>query len=941
MITISDNEDEGSSSGEENEDQALNNRMIQASQFAGNISDSDSDSSSGPRVVVSAIQRFHNSLTNLLDTLQSSFDDLKFHASWECIKEIQKHHKKHRQLLHGRFPQFEFKYFLKLMTLFILNLEEKAGKTPEAKEFQKEVKRQPQADQKAFKNLTQKLLKWKNLIWVDQLKEFREVHKDDLEAACELSEEDENEDDSDFDFESESESESSEEEPEEFEGLTKEQRMRMREFWVKTTDVKKKPKKEDSKPKKKKKSIHAQVSKKESTAQSEVWDEKRVRKLLTALTKQKTNLDRSERRKTIEQLKRLEPHCTRPQWRLLSKRLIIRHLARMYTSPSIMKSKDWRDLCIQVQEFIALLTEYPEYRVHELGSLTLELSKAERKKMKEVEDQESRKGAFGQGVLGAVATAGLGDAEKLVGQYQANLEDLEDELVEGLDPKFKWIQGSLDNFVNLLASDLRFALKRIKDPNADDYKERLEDELSLVKTANSLLNYTRDVLQHKMYELSCRSFLLVCTFEHYDKDYDLLGKPKDEQKYLPYHLGDETEVLKNIKEIFKMVKLFNAEAYGSKTAEEKKLFEDIVIKIRYEAILRTVHYLARHHRYLLARDILTSSGVSRDAMIVRCEVNTQILYNRTVARLAIAAFTHGDWKRSMDICKDLYTTGKHKELLAQGIKSDLRWKNNKTPAEQKQEQEEKSRMVPEHSFINPDLLESVHFIASLFFEIKAILTGHGEYNKSFRKQWSYRAKREFLARPENNRDKIMEAGDNMKRGNWKECQDLLESLKCWTCFTYVDQVKAKVFKRAKEECLRCYLISSSKHFSDIKIDTLAEKFIMDRISVIQLCSRFISDGDFKASIDLQGGYLIIHESLPTQFVTNAFEYQEKLESFMGSIRDIADSMGIQRDFRGKRKNYHGNNNRGDRGNQKSGLKSHGGHHNKKPKSGNNKRWSRF
>jgi len=155
MITIdSDNESSDDSSGEEAEvSQSM--MAMQMNQF-GNISDSDSDSDSGPRVVDSKIDRFHNTLKNLLENLQTNFDEFAFHKAWDCIKEISKHHKKNRQLLHGRFPRYEFRYYLKLMTLFIINLQEKSGKTDEAREFMKDVKRQPQADQKAFRTFQQK-----------------------------------------------------------------------------------------------------------------------------------------------------------------------------------------------------------------------------------------------------------------------------------------------------------------------------------------------------------------------------------------------------------------------------------------------------------------------------------------------------------------------------------------------------------------------------------------------------------------------------------------------------------------------------------------------------------------------------------------------------------------------------------------------------------------
>ena len=68
-------------------------------------------------------------------------------------------------------------------------------------------------------------------------------------------------------------------------------------------------------------------------------------------------------------------------------------------------------------------------------------------------------------------------------------------------------------------------------------------------------------------------------------------------------------------------------------------------------------------------------------------------------------------------------------------------------------QQEEQSMVPEHTFINRDLLESIHYISSLFFCIREVLlfggeTGddntHNQKNRSLRRQWEKRQKREFL-----------------------------------------------------------------------------------------------------------------------------------------------------------------------------------------------------
>ena len=86
----------------------------------------------------------------------------------------------------------------------------------------------------------------------------------------------------------------------------------------------------------------------------------------------------------------------------------------------------------------------------------------------------------------------------------------------------------------------------------------------------------------------------------------------------------------------------------------------------------------------------------------------------------------------------------------QGVKNELRWKYNKTPEDKAQMQQEEQSMVPEHTFINRDLLESVHYISSLFFCIREVLLSggdentHDQKNRSFRRQWEKKQKREFL-----------------------------------------------------------------------------------------------------------------------------------------------------------------------------------------------------
>ena len=95
-------------------------------------------------------------------------------------------------------------------------------------------------------------------------------------------------------------------------------------------------------------------------------------------------------------------------------------------------------------------------------------------------------------------------------------------------------------------------------------------------------------------------------------------------------------------------------------------------------------------------------------------------------------------------------------------------------------------------------------------------------------------------------------------------------------FLFLLKVKKQVFERAQVECLRCYLISSSKHFESIKLSSLAQKFEMENSKIVQLCSQFIVAKDFRASLD----YFLFF------FV--------KLEQFFYSIKEVAEQSGIIR-----------------------------------------------
>lgn len=878
--------------------------------------ESESESDGGQRVVRTPYQNFLRTLEDHIQQMTRSADQNKWNDAWTSMVALKKLIKKRRTLLKGREPP---RYYLIHMNRFLATIEEAAA-NPKSIDEDKDLKNK-KLHKKKFTQFRNKILRSREVPFEKELKLFAE--KNDIWAE-EIEEEESEEEveaiDAGVNWASSDEEDGGDEDgvnwadSDDDGGEVKKLHPRMREFWLKKEyqpDWVKKQLEKKSGAKKvrgaKKNANEAGPEKKIQGAAKEekkvVWNESSIRKKITKILSGKGSVDRKERKELLKKLSEIDQKCERTQWSMLVKLLIIDNIRDLYTAPRCMTAEIWNQVARYTSELIDLLTENQGFRLHDRGLRKLLLNEEEKEKLREKEHvEETNVGAF------TPMSHGLADAQEMLNSCR--VEEVDDDLVEGLSEDFYWLRGNLHAICIRLSEDLILGYKK-SDNKTKEYDALLQANESLVVLCQKCLEYVSSVTKHRMNMLSFRHLIIQLTYQTYDKEFDQLKLPQN-TVYVPFTIPQDTLTLQHVVHIFKELKEFNAEDFGAVDEHEIEFFNSKKQKIEVETVLFCTHYLALHHRYELARDIFTSSGYGKDSTFMsKCEILIQILYNRTVARLAIAAFTHEDWRQSMDLLKSLYMTGKLKELLAQGVKSDLKWKHNKTQEEIVQEQQETQRMVPEHTFINQDLLESVHYISSLFFEMKAILSPKDSSvgNRSFRRQWEFRQKREFLAPPENTRDRILESGAQMMKGNWRACVSQLEQLKCWDHFEYADEIKRRVFQRAKRECLRCYLISSAKHFSDIQLSVLATKFEMTEAEVVKFSSQFIVNQDIRASINSIGGYLVIHEPLPTLFETSATNFHNKLSQFLSTIHEQADMVGIKSGGRDNFKRSNRDNNR--------------------------------
>lgn len=172
------------------------------------------------------------------------------------------------------------------------------------------------------------------------------------------------------------------------------------------------------------------------------------------------------------------------------------------------------------------------------------------------------------------------------------------------------------------------------------------------------------------------------------------------------------------------------------------------------------------------------------------DISTQILYNRTIAQMGMAAFRLGLVSDCHGCLTELYSAGKVKELLAQGI-SMSRYQE-KTP---EQEKLERRRQMPFHMHINLELLECVHLISAMLLEVPSIAASslsvtHKSISKPFSWLLENYSGHTFSGPPENVKDHVIVSTKAMMVGDWKTAYKYISDLNCWNLISQKEHVDA-------------------------------------------------------------------------------------------------------------------------------------------------------
>ncbi|KAI1477281.1 eukaryotic translation initiation factor 3 subunit C [Daldinia eschscholtzii] len=419
----------------------------------------------------------------------------------------------------------------------------------------------------------------------------------------------------------------------------------------------------------------------------------------------------------------------------------------------------------------------------------------------------------------------------------------DDEKPPTLQPGEKYIKipGSVVSYVERLDDELTRSLQSI-DPHTSEYIERLTDEGSLYNVIFRGLLYYETLAKDTSLQTPQDSLnrIVMRRLEHvYFKPAQVV-KILEENAWKPVPADVESTITPR-GSISDATSLLNVLC--------NYLFVNSEGIIRARAMLCQIYFLALHDEYYKARDMMLMSHLQET--IGSFDVQTQILYNRTLVQVGLCAFRKGLVYEAQNTLQEICGSGRQKELLAQGVMIQ-----RYAQVSPEQERLEKQRQLPFHMHINLELLECVYLTCSMLLEIPLLAqTGSSPdikkrvISKTYRRMLEYHERQIFTGPPENTRDHVMQASRALAAGEWKKATNFIHSIKIWDLMPNTEEIKTMLSKQIQEEGLRTYLFTYAPYYDTLAISTLSSMFELEDRKVSAIVSKMISHEELAAALD--------------------------------------------------------------------------------------------
>lgn len=407
--------------------------------------------------------------------------------------------------------------------------------------------------------------------------------------------------------------------------------------------------------------------------------------------------------------------------------------------------------------------------------------------------------------------------------------------------KYIRIPGSIVSYVERLDDELMRSLQSI-DPHTSEYIERLTDEGALYNIIFRGLLYYEMLRKDASLEIPQDSVnrIIARRLEHvYFKPAQVVKILEENAwKSVPENVDSSITPRDQSKDASQLVNTLSTYLFANS--------EGI---IRARAMLFQIYFLALHDEYYRARDMMLMSHLSES--IASFDIQTQILFNRTLVQVGLCAFRQGLVYDAQNTLQEICGSGRQKELLAQGVM--IQRFHQVSP---EQERIEKQRQLPFHMHINLELLECVYLTCSMLLEIPLLAqTGSSPdvkkrvISKTYRRMLEYHERQIFTGPPENTRDHVMQASKALAAGEWKKAIEFIHNIKIWELMPNTESIKNLLAKQIQEEGLRTYLFTYAPFYDTLAVSTLSEMFELEPRKVSAVVSKMISHEELAAALD--------------------------------------------------------------------------------------------
>lgn len=470
------------------------------------------------------------------------------------------------------------------------------------------------------------------------------------------------------------------------------------------------------------------------------------------------------------------------------------------------------------------------------------------------------------------------------------------------------IVGSITAFVEKLADELTSHLLYL-DPNSSEYISLLKDDSQLytiIVRAQLYLSQIISNLDDIEGDQLCR--IIVKRIE------SIYYKPVKLIILSELNTWNALSISDNSNENVEKITVSEAQD-SSNTLQTNLLIDNLCSHLyqhasgiqssiyRKRAALMQSFYYSISNQFFRARDILHLTHVQ--TTIHTSEPGVQVLFNRAIVQLGLAAFRSGLSEEAQIILNEIVTSANTRDLLGQ---SKIYFSNSQTPAPEVGPNE-KGKYVPFHMHVNIELIDSVYYIASLFVEVPlmalqsyqsstpgAINVANSEaqqaqnkktVSRSFKRILDYTERQYFQGPAEETRDHVFEAYNKLVKFNWKSASKILADLKVWGMMPGVSITNAE--GNSGIELLNEMLTVQCKNVA-LKTWAYVNAGIVKNYSVRKLATRFDIDEN-KVCSSLGG--LIHREEIRGSLKFNedgskSIVFNKKEDGMCEIVRDLTD-----------------------------------------------------